>query len=152
MTKKQQNTKPRKRVYRRILFTFGFVLMVPAIAVTYMINRSSSPIIQGWQEYTPAYFERLMKDGDPILVEVYASWCPICLLQHRALEAMQSDGYKLPANAIRVNFDKNKDFLEQFEFKYTGTMVLFNKGKEVARQTGLTSADKIKAFLSENGL
>lgn len=123
---------------------------MPVVAITYMSNRASSPFIQGWEEYSAERFDSLMADGKPILVEVYASWCPICLLQHRALESMYAQGYELPFQAIRVDFDKDKVFLERFNFKHTGTMVLFNKGQEIARQSGLVTQDKIKIFLAEN--
>ena len=151
MTEKQQNSKSRTGMLRRFLLTLGLLTFVVATAITYMANRAPSPIIQGWEEYSTERFDSLMANGEPLLVEVYASWCPICLLQHRALETLSSEGYELPIRAIRVDFDKNKDFLDRFDFKHTGTMVLFNEGAETARQTGMTSPEKIIEFLTENG-
>lgn len=150
MIEKQPDTKPRP-ILRGMFLTLGLIAMALVTAITYMANRAPSPIIQGWEEYSTERFDSLMTNGEPLLVEVYASWCPICLLQHRALETLASGGYKLPIRAIRVDFDKDKDFLERFDFKHTGTMVLFNNGAETARQTGLTSPEKIVAFLTKNG-
>lgn len=152
MKQKTQTSKSLGKLFRRIFLTLGLIMLVPISAAVFMVSRAPSPIIQGWEEYSAQGFNARMADGAPILVEVYASWCPICLLQHRALEAMHAEGYDLPARTIRVDFDKNKDFLERFNFKHTGTLVLFHQGQEIARKSGLVSADEIKAFLSENGL
>ena len=92
-----------------------------------------------------------MSRGEPLLVEVYASWCPTCLLQHKALETLHEEGRGPKIRAIRVDFDRDEDFRRAFGFNHTGTMVLFNQGRETARQSGLVTPDKIEAFLAQNG-
>ena len=139
-----------KKVWAQIGFVGLIVIMLWGNLI-YMNLRPSDPILPGWEEYSTPRFEELMSRGEPLLVEVYASWCPTCLLQHKALETLHEEGRGPKIRAIRVDFDRDEDFRRAFGFNHTGTMVLFNQGRETARQSGLVTPDKIEAFLAQNG-
>ena len=146
--------KPASSWLKKVWTQIGFVGLIAIILwgnLLYMNVRPSDPILPGWEEYSTSRFEELMARGEPMLVEVYASWCPTCLLQHKALESLHDEGRGPKIRAIRVNFDRDLDFREAYGFNHTGTMVLFNHGRETARQSGLVTPDKIEAFLAQNG-
>ncbi|MBO6503278.1 MAG: thioredoxin family protein [Kordiimonadaceae bacterium] len=146
--------KPTTSWLKKIWAQVGFVGLIAILLwgnLIYMNLRPADPILPGWEEYSTPRFEELMKRGEPLLVEVYASWCPTCLLQHEALETLHKEGRGPQIRAIRVDFDRDGDFREAFGFNHTGTMVLFNDGREAARQSGLITPDKIQAFLAQNG-
>lgn len=139
---------------KKIWAQVGFVGLVAILLwgnLIYMNLRPSDPILPGWEEYSTLRFEELLARGEPMLVEVYASWCPTCLLQHEALETLHNEGRGPKVRAIRVDFDRDRDFVERYNFRYTGTMVLYHQGREKAREAGLVTPDKIEAFLAENG-
>jgi thiol-disulfide isomerase/thioredoxin len=93
-----------------------------------------------------------MKRGEPLLVEVYASWCPTCLAQHKAFEQLIEEGRQPDVRAIRVDFDRDTIFRERNNLNYTGILIFYRNGKEVTRVAGLTSAEKIEAFLQIQGI
>jgi len=115
----------------------------------YMNLRSSDPILPGWEEYNPARFEELMARDEPVMVEIYASWCPTCLLQHKALMTLHEEGRAPSIRAIRVDFDRDVAFREKHDFGQTGIIVVFQNGREIRRASGLITADKIKAFTKD---
>lgn len=146
--------KPATPLFKKIWAQVGFVGLVVILLwgnLIYMNLRPSDPILPGWEEYSTPRFEELMARGEPMLVEVYASWCPTCLLQHKALETLHEEGRGPQIRAIRVDFEQDADFVNKYGFRSTGTMVLFNGGREVVRQAGLVTPDKIEAFLGQNG-
>lgn len=143
-----------KPLYKKIWAQVGFIGLIAILLwgnLIYMNLRPSDPILPGWEEYSTPRFEELMARGEPLLVEVYASWCPTCLLQHRALDILHAEGRGPNIRAIRVDFERDLDFVRKYDFRYTGTMVLFNDGRETARATGLITADKIEEFLKSQG-
>ncbi len=146
--------KPAVPLYKRIWAQVGVVGLI-AIALwgnlIYMNLRPSDPILPGWEEYNTPRFEELMARGEPLLVEVYASWCPTCLLQHKALETLHEEGRGPKVRAIRVDFEEDADFINKYGFRSTGTMVLFDNGQEIVRQAGLITPDKIEGFLGQHG-
>ncbi len=140
-----------KKIWAQI-GVIGLIAIILWGNLIYMNLRPSDPILPGWEEYSTTRFEELMQRGEPVLVEVYASWCPTCLLQHRALETLHNEGRGPSVRAIRVDFERDTDFVQKYAFRYTGTMVLYNQGREVAREAGLVTPEKIEAFLRSNGV
>jgi len=116
----------------------------------YMNLRSSDPILPGWEEFNTARFEELMTRDEPVMIEIYAPWCPTCLLQHRALLTLQEEGRSPKIRAIRVDFDRDVAFREKHGFRHTGMIVVFENGRETHRASGLITADKIEAFIANS--
>tara|TARA_R110002096_G_scaffold73473_1_gene174234 strand:+ start:285 stop:722 length:438 start_codon:yes stop_codon:yes gene_type:complete len=118
----------------------------------YMNLRLSDPILPGWEEYSQPRFEELLERGEPLLVEVYASWCPTCLLQHKAFETLIEESQAPNIRAIRVDYERDPDFLQKYNIRGTGILIIFADGKEISRASGLVTADKILGFLSPHAL
>jgi len=137
-----------KKIWARVGIT-GLIIAVLFGNLIYMNLRPADPIITGWEEYTPARFEELMAKKELVLVEIYASWCPTCLLQHKAFETLVNEGNFPPIRAIRVDYDRDTDFIAQYRMQGTGLLVLFKNGQEVSRAAGLVTSEKISMFLQE---
>jgi len=135
-----------KKIWAHVGVT-GLIVIALWGNLIYMNLRSSDPILPGWEEYEPTRFEELMARNEPVMVEIYASWCPTCLLQHRALETLHEQGKDPEIRAIRVDFDRDEAFINQHGFRSTGTIVIFQGGYQRMRASGLVTADKIDAFL-----
>lgn len=135
---------------KRITLILGMMLLIGGFAAKDLIwlnLRADDPLLAGWQEYSVSEFDQLAQTDQPVLIEVYASWCPTCFAQHRAMEELWADGKARDLPALRVDFDRNKDFLAQYQIRATGHMMVFKQGKPVARAAGLTDAAKIEQFL-----
>jgi thiol-disulfide isomerase/thioredoxin len=115
--------------------------------LAYMNLRPADPILPGWEEYDHAKFEERLAAGEPMLVEVYASWCPTCLKQHEAFEELDEIGKAPNIRAIRVDFDRDIAFRNKYNLNYTGTLMIFKNGEYLVEGAGLTDANKIDHFL-----
>ncbi|MGE0554081.1 MAG: thioredoxin family protein [Gemmatimonadales bacterium] len=109
----------------------------------YLNLRPNAPLPEGFVEYTAETWRGLEAAGGPLLVEVYASWCPTCEVQHRALDGMLRDPRYQAVTGVRVDFDRDADFLRAHRITRQSTLLVFAGGMEVSRTVALTSADAI---------
>ncbi len=140
-----------KKIWASIGIT-GVIAVMLFGNLIYMNLRSDDPILAGWEEYETSRFEELQERGEPLLVEVYASWCPTCLLQHKAFETLVEEGKAPKIRAIRVDFEENIPFRQEHNLHGTGMLIIFENGKEKARAAGLVTTEKITDFLNANGI
>ena len=86
--------------------------------------------------FSQAAFAAAQAAGKPILIDVYAPWCPVCRAQQAPIAAAQAD----PANAdlviFRLDFDGQKT--EQRPLRITGqaTLIAFRGRTETGRLQG----------------
>ncbi|MCJ9429174.1 thioredoxin family protein [Kordiimonas marina] len=131
---------------------FVGLLLIVGSGLLYMNVRAIDPIQPGWQTYDKATFDTLMAADKPVLVEIYASWCPTCVRQQMAFKSLAESGKAPTLPAVRVDFDHDKDFGRHYGFEGTGILAIFRGGHEVARAGGLVTPDAILAFLKDNGV
>ena len=97
--------------------------------------------------FDQATFDRLLKDGKPVLVAVHADWCGTC----RTQDAFLKDLLKTPPysnlQVLRVDFDKQKKVVHAFKVKWQSTLIVFKNGKEVERSTADTDKDSVAQML-----
>lgn len=135
-----------KKAWATVGFT-GLIVIALYGNLIYMNLRPNDPLLAGWEEYSTPRFETLMERGEPILVEVYASWCPTCLAQHKAFQDLIETGHQPEVRALRVDFERDLDFRKANSLDYTGVLILYRNGTEIARAAGLTDPDSITRFL-----
>ena len=97
--------------------------------------------------YEPRSFEEALASGGPIVVHIYAGWCPVCRAQKPVLEALAKDKAFEGVKFVTVDFDKDKKFLRAHRVGHQSIILAFRNGQEVARLVGTTGADKIRAGL-----
>lgn len=140
-----------KNIWAKVGIT-GLIILALSANLIYMNLRSADPILDGWEEYEITRFSELMKRDEPVLVEVYASWCPTCLLQHEAFETLHEEGRAPAIRAIRVDYDRDIEFLKKHRLPGTGMLIIFRNGREISRASGLVTPDKIRTFVDQNNL
>jgi thioredoxin 1 len=97
--------------------------------------------------YEPGSFEEAIASGRPVVVHVYANWCPVCRAQKPVLDALARDKAFEGVKFVAVNFDKDKEFLRAHRVTSQSVILGFKNGQEVARLVGTTDADEIRAGL-----
>ena len=121
--------------------------LVIALTATSMFVLAPVVLAADHIAYTRQAFEAAQKAGNPILVEITASWCPTCKAQKQVL------GNLLPAAAygklvvFQVDFDSQKDVVRAFNAQMQSTLITFKGTREVGRLVGVTKADSIKQLL-----
>jgi thioredoxin 1 len=92
-----------------------------------------------------ASFER------PVLVDLWAEWCPPCLVIAPVLEAFihENDGAILLAR-VEVDVDDNMKLAGRYKVRGFPTVILFEQGQEVGRFSGARTLGFIRQFADEN--
>ncbi|MDD2686071.1 MAG: thioredoxin family protein [Gallionella sp.] len=99
------------------------------------------------QPYTQDKMDALNKLGTPMLVFIYADWCPTCKAQEKILDRLLPTAEFKNIEALRVDFDTQKPVVRAFSVRYQSTLIVFKNGAEVARATAETDSDTIAALL-----
>ena len=108
-----------------------------------------SPVFASEQAYTQAVFDKLIQQGQPVLVSIHADWCPTCRAQAPVLSKLLKQNEYQKINALRVDFDQQKDVLKALKVDRQSTLIVFKAGQEVGRSLGDTSEDAIAALLKK---
>jgi thioredoxin 1 len=98
--------------------------------------------------FDPAAFEAAQRAGQPILVEVHASWCSVCKAQEPILAAVTAKPEHNNLAVFRVDFDSQKDVLQTLRVTRQSTLIVFKGGQEVGRSVGDTNAASIEQLVS----
>lgn len=97
----------------------------------------------------PKTFQELI-DGDvPVLVDFTAVWCGPCKMMHPILEdTAKQMGDKI--KILKVDVDKNPLAASKFQIRGVPTLILFNKGKVIWRQSGVVPLHVLVQTLESN--
>lgn len=97
--------------------------------------------------YRTALFARAQAEGKPILIDITASWCPVCKVQNavitRDLFKPEFAGYVV----FDVDFDSQKDVVRQLGATSQSTLIIFKGKRETARLVGGTDPGLIEAMM-----
>ncbi len=99
------------------------------------------------QPFTAKAFQDAQTAGKGIVVDVYASWCPVCKVQRPIVQQLEKSSPQLAV--FEVDFDKDKDTLKRFGVQYQSTLIVFKGAKEVGRSTGDTDPAAITSLIKK---
>ncbi|MBU2886257.1 thioredoxin family protein [Gilvimarinus agarilyticus] len=101
------------------------------------------------EPFTKERFDSLQAEGTPILVDIYATWCPTCAKQRKLLEAYQTQNPDTDLVILEVDFDDQKQWVTHFKAPRQSTLVLFNNGEQVWFSVAETREEKLYAALNK---
>lgn len=99
--------------------------------------------------FDPNAFAAAQATGRPVLVEVHADWCPVCVKQQPVISELLSQPRFRQYQVLTVDFDSQKDALRALGVRYQSTLIVFKGKQEVARSTGETAKDKLAELLAK---
>lgn len=87
----------------------------------------------------------------PMLVDLWAEWCSPCLVIAPVLKKLiaEYDG-KLKLAKVEVDEGENMKLAGRYKVRGFPTILLINKGDEVARFSGAKPLSFIRSFVDEN--
>ena len=101
---------------------------------------------------TDESFEQdVLKAGQPVLVDFWATWCGPCMQIGPALEQI-SDELAGQAVIAKVNIEDSPDPPSRLGVKGIPTMMLFKDGEIASMKVGAMSKAKIVEWLAEQGV
>lgn len=102
---------------------------------------------QDWTAYSPAAFAEAQSAGKPIVVHVHAAWCPTCRAQLPALDELKAELAPSGVLFMRVDFDKDKDFLRAHRIASQSTILTFRGDTETARSVAQTDRARLRSLV-----
>jgi len=97
--------------------------------------------------FEQARFAAAQKEGRPILVDIRASWCPICAAQKPIIERLSAKPEFKTLVIFTVDFDNQKDAVRGFGARMQSTLIGFKGTKETGRSVGDTEEPSIEHLL-----
>jgi len=98
---------------------------------------------------TDADFDRVIGGTEvPVLVDFYADWCAPCKVMAPTLDAIANErrGAVLVA---KLDTDANPHTSANFGIRAIPTLILFEHGREVGRETGAVPKQSLEALLQK---
>lgn len=87
-------------------------------------------------------FSDLINSDKPILVDFFATWCGPCKALAPVLKEVKGElGETI--SIIKIDVDKNQALASRYQVRGVPTMVLFKKGKQLWRQSGVLSKNDL---------
>jgi thioredoxin 2 len=97
-------------------------------------------------------FWRTVNESDvPVFVDFYADWCGPCRMMAPAVDALAAR-VKGRAIVAKLNTDTSPKTAGGFDIRGIPTVMVFQNGKEVARQSGALPLEGLQQLLAKAGV
>ena len=100
-----------------------------------------------WKDFDASAFAAAQKEGKPILVDVFAPWCPVCRAQNPILVKLTKEPKFKDMVVFKLDFDTQKDDLQTLKAQTQSTLIVFKGETETGRSVGDTKEQSIAALL-----
>lgn len=92
--------------------------------------------------YEEQNFDELIKDK--AIVDFFATWCGPCKMLGPVFEELSKE---IDIPFVKVDIDSNMELCKEYKVMSVPTVILFENGKEVKRNTGFLPKEKLKEFI-----
>ncbi|HEV7234181.1 MAG TPA: thioredoxin family protein [Sphingorhabdus sp.] len=93
-------------------------------------------------------FEAAKAAGKPVLVDVNATWCPVCASQGRTIKAAVTAPKYRDLIIFSIDYDKQKAEWKRLGAQKQSTLIGYRGGREVGRVVYTTDKAAINALLA----
>lgn len=96
-------------------------------------------------------FDNIINNEKPVLIDFYATWCGPCkMLAPVLVEVKDALGDRV--SIIKIDVDKNQELAAKYQVRGVPTIMLFQKGQQLWRQSGVLSKEDIIKTIIEKSL
>jgi len=93
-------------------------------------------------------FGEIINGDTPVLVDFTAEWCGPCKMMKPVLEELhQRKGEQL--RIIKIDIDKSPAAANAFNVQSVPTLMLFQNGKQLWRQSGVMQAGSLEKIIDQ---
>jgi len=87
-------------------------------------------------------FDKIIQSEKPVLIDFFATWCGPCQMLGPVLKEVKDQlGDRI--SIIKIDVDKNQELAAMQQVRGVPTMMLFQNGKQLWRQSGVLSKEEI---------
>lgn len=110
--------------------------------------RCKSPILSGKpvELDANAFATHVERSGFPTLVDFWAPWCGPCKMMAPVLDRA-AEQYRSRLHVGKVNTDEQQALGTRFGIRSIPTLILFQGGREIARQSGAMDLGSLSRWL-----
>ena len=91
--------------------------------------------------------EKVLRAGEPVLVDFYASWCGPCKIMAPVVSELAESGGEF--SVYKVDVDNVSEAAGKFGVSSIPTFIAFRNGTEIARITGAVSKQKLIGLMDK---
>lgn len=96
-------------------------------------------------------FSNIINSETLVLVDFYATWCGPCKQLTPILDEVKKE-LGDTVKVVKIDVDKNQPLAAQYQVRGVPTMILFNNGKQVWRQSGVIQKNEIIQIIKTKSL
>jgi thiol-disulfide isomerase/thioredoxin len=100
-----------------------------------------------YRAFDQAAFAQAQSEGRPILVEVFAPWCPTCRAQSPIVRTIAADAVFANLVVFRIDYDNQRDEWRALNVRRQSTLIAYNGARETGRLVAATSPDRIETLM-----
>jgi thioredoxin 1 len=126
-----------------------FMLSRRGVLAAALMFAATSAALATEKPFSGAAFAAAQAAGKPVVIHVYAPWCPTCRAQEPILQKLEADPKFAGAETFRVDFDGQKDAVKALKARNQSTIIVFKGAQEVGRSVGETDEKAISALLDK---
>jgi len=123
------------------------LIALSVVALT-AVSAAGTALAAEIQPFDRSAFEAAQAQGRPILVDVYADWCPTCRAQAPIISNVISQPQFEHLVVFKLNFDDQKDDMRRFNARTQSTLIAFNGAQERQRSAGETDPQAIARLIT----
>jgi thioredoxin 1 len=97
---------------------------------------------------TEDFESKVLRSGEPMVVDFWAEWCGPCRMMAPVLEQL-ADEMQGTVSFAKLNVDENPDLSARYEVEGIPTLLVFAQGKEVGRIVGFAPKVHIQHSLEQ---
>ena len=87
-------------------------------------------------------FDTIINSEKPVLIDFFATWCGPCKMLGPILkEVKDSLGERI--SIIKIDVDKNQQIASKYQVRGVPTMILYQRGQQLWRQSGVLTKEEI---------
>lgn len=88
------------------------------------------------------FSQKVEKEDKTILIDFSGEWCTPCKALNPVYEELSKEITK--AKFYKVDVDKEQELTKKFDIMSVPTIIIFKKGREIARINGYPGKEKLK--------
>ncbi|SHJ17386.1 thioredoxin [Flavobacterium terrae] len=96
-------------------------------------------------------FQNIINSDKPVLIDFFATWCGPCKMLAPILKEVK-DNMGDRVSIIKIDVDKNQELASKYQVRGVPTMMLFQKGHQLWRQSGVLSKEDIISIIIDKSL